>query len=65
MPDTGSDFSAISDETALGFTLAEFQLPQPLTEGPSLELPPDDWPTFISKSLTCFVSQGLLLSAVL
>ncbi len=35
MPTTGSDFSATSDETALGFALAEFQLFQPVTEGPS------------------------------
>ncbi len=39
MPATGSDFSAKSDETALGFALAEFELLQPLTEGQSLELP--------------------------
>ncbi len=32
MPATGSDFSAKSDETVLGFALAEFQLLQPLTE---------------------------------
>ncbi len=38
MPATGSDFSATSDETALGFALAEFQLLQALAEGP--ELPP-------------------------
>ncbi len=35
MPATGSDFSAISDETALGFALTEFELLQLLTEGPS------------------------------
>ncbi len=36
MPDSGLDFSAKSDETAL----AEFQLLQPLTEGLSLEMSP-------------------------
>ncbi len=40
MPATGSDFSAKSDETALGFALADFALLQPLIEGPSPELPP-------------------------
>ncbi len=40
MPPTGLDFSAKLDKTALGFALAEFQLLQPLTEGPSPELPP-------------------------
>ncbi len=37
MSATGSDFSAKSDETVLWFALAEFQLLQPLTEGPSPE----------------------------
>ncbi len=32
MPATRSYFSAKSDETALGFAVAEFQLLQPLTE---------------------------------
>ncbi len=40
MPATRLDFSTKSEEIALGFTLAEFQLLQPLTEGLSLELPP-------------------------
>ncbi len=40
MPAAGSDFPAASDETALGFALAEFQLLQPLTEGPFPELLP-------------------------
>ncbi len=39
MPATESGFSATSDETARGFALAEFQLLQPLTEGPSPEQP--------------------------
>ncbi len=41
MPASGSDFSATSDEMGLGFALTEFQLLQPLTEGPSPELLPD------------------------
>ncbi len=40
MPDTGSDFSLTSNETALGFALAEFELLQLLSEGLSPELPP-------------------------
>ncbi len=40
MPATGSDFSTTSDKTVLGFALAEFQLLQLLTEGPSPELLP-------------------------
>ncbi len=40
MPATGSDFSATSEETALGFALTEFELLQPLTEGPSPEMSP-------------------------
>ncbi len=40
MPATGSDFSAKSDEMEPGFALVEFELLQPLTEGPSPELPP-------------------------
>ncbi len=39
-PATRSGYSATSDETALKFALAEFQLLQPLSEGPSPELPP-------------------------
>ncbi len=39
MPATGLDFSVTSDETALGFALAEFTMLQPLNEGPSPELP--------------------------
>ncbi len=38
MPATGLDFSTKSEEMVLGFALAEFQLLQSLTEGPSLEL---------------------------
>ncbi len=40
MPSSGLYFLTTSDETALGFALAEFQLLQLLTEGPSPELPP-------------------------
>ncbi len=40
MPATGSDSFAKSDETVLGFALAELELLHPLTEGPSPELPP-------------------------
>ncbi len=40
MPATRSDYSATSEETALGFHLAEYPLLQPLNEGPSLDLPP-------------------------
>ncbi len=40
MPATGLDFSVTSDETVLGFALAEFKLLQPLPEGSSPELPP-------------------------
>ncbi len=40
MPSNGLFFFVKSDRTALEFALAEFELPQPLTEGPSLELPP-------------------------
>ncbi len=40
MPATGWDFSTVSDETAVGFALAEFQLLQPLIEGLSPGLPP-------------------------
>ncbi len=40
MPATRLDFSATSDEMALGFALAEFEMLQPLTKGPSPELLP-------------------------
>ncbi len=50
MPATGLDFSATSGEVALGFALAEFKLLQPLTEGPSLELPPA---LLLGKSSLC------------
>ncbi len=40
MPATELDFFTKSDKTTLGFALDELELLQPLTEGPSPELPP-------------------------
>ncbi len=37
MPATGSDFFAKSNKVALGFALVEFELLQPLNEGPSMK----------------------------
>ncbi len=39
MPATRSDFSTKSDKMAQGFAQTEFELLQPLTKGPSPELP--------------------------
>ncbi len=59
MPATRSDFSTTSDKTVLGFAaLAVFELLQPLTEGPSPELPPALLPGKGEMEGTCNLTLG-------